>query len=185
VDGLTVALDAGRAACADSAAAFLRAVDGMREYELLGASRCHGWTRLDVVTHMIAGWHEMLEGLVSPVDSEASVDAASYWSTFATEYATDDPVPTLMSQRRRTAAYARPASAIGQLHDVGEATLRGIDSFDGRPCTGHAVWTQSANQAGVSYAPSSEKRSSHAVLSRGGRRSSRQTAISKSRLTVT
>ncbi len=43
-----------------------------------------GWSRLDVVTHVVAGWYEMLGGMVSPVESEPLVDAATYWSTFST-----------------------------------------------------------------------------------------------------
>src|SRR3954462_5934608 len=109
--GLSVSLEVGRSACAESIDAFVQAVDSFTEYELLGASRCHGWTRLDVVTHVLAGWQEMLGGMVSPVESEASVDSATYWTTFAEEYASDDPVAVLMSQRRRTASYARPESA--------------------------------------------------------------------------
>src|SRR3954462_7796975 len=99
--GLSVSLEVGRSACAESIDAFVRAVDSFNEYELLGASRCHGWSRLDVVTHVLAGWQEMLGGIVSLVDDEATVDAASYWPAFAKEYAAGDPVPVLMSQRRR------------------------------------------------------------------------------------
>lgn len=132
--GLSVSLDDGRAACADSIDSFLRAVETFGEYELLDVSRCHGWSRLDVVTHVLAGWQEMLGGMVSPVDDEPSVDAASYWSAFATEYSTDDPVPALMSQRRRTSVYARPASATAQLRDVAAAVRRGVVSRDERRC---------------------------------------------------
>lgn len=82
-------------------------------------------TRLDVVVHVIAGWQEMLRGLVSAADSEPTVDAAIYWPAFPIAYATADEVPTLMFQRRRTAAYARPASATDELHDVAAALLRG------------------------------------------------------------
>lgn len=113
--GLSVSLEVARAACLESVDAFLAAVDALSEYELLDASRCHGWSRLDVVVHVIAGWQEMLGGLVSPTDVEPSVDAATYWTAFADEYATDDPVPVVMSQRRRTAAYARPAAATAHL----------------------------------------------------------------------
>ncbi|MFA6300284.1 MAG: maleylpyruvate isomerase N-terminal domain-containing protein, partial [Nocardioides sp.] len=66
--GLSVALEDGRFACAESITGFLRAVDALSEYELLDVSRCHGWTRLDVVVHVIGGWEEMLRGLVSRVD---------------------------------------------------------------------------------------------------------------------
>ena len=148
--GLAVALDAGRTACAESIDAFVGAAGSFSEYELLDASRCHGWSRLDVVVHVIGGWEEMLAGMVSAVDSEPSVDAASYWKAFASEYATDDPVPTLMWQRRRTAAYARPGSATDQLRDVAAAVRRGVSSFgdESRLWQGHtfsagdylAVW---------------------------------------------
>ena len=58
--GLSVSLDVGRAACVESIDAFLGAAASLGEYELLGASRCHGWGRLDVTTHVLAGWQEML-----------------------------------------------------------------------------------------------------------------------------
>jgi len=45
---LTVGVDEGRAACAASVEAFCAAAEGCTEHELLGASRCHGWTRLDL-----------------------------------------------------------------------------------------------------------------------------------------
>lgn len=123
--GLSVSLERGRSACAESIDV-VRAVDSFSEYELLAASRCHGWGRLDVVTHVLAGWQEMLGGMVSPVDTQPSVDAATYWSAFAGEYGDNDPVQTLMSQRRRTTAYARPASATAQLRDVAGAVDRGV-----------------------------------------------------------
>lgn len=130
--GLAVSLDDGRTACAESIEAFVRAVDGFSEYDLLDASRCHGWTRLDVAVHVLAGWQEMLAGLVSVSESHPTVDAATYWSAFATEYATDDPVPTLMAQRRRSAAYARPSSATSQLRDVASALMRGVTACEDR-----------------------------------------------------
>jgi hypothetical protein len=131
---LTIDLAVARPACAESARALLRAVDGMSELELLDASRCRGWTRLDVVVHLVGGWHELLGGLVSPVDVAPTVDAASYWRAFADDFHEDDPVPALMAQRRRTSAYARPAAAREHLRDVGAAVLRGIDAMPGRRC---------------------------------------------------
>lgn len=134
--GLSVALEDARAACEDSIDAFCAAADSFSEYELLGASRCHGWSHLDVVTHVLAGWQEMLSGLVSLVEDEPSVDAATYWTAFAVQYATDDPVPALMFQRRRAVAYARPSAATEHLHEVAEALLRGIRTIRG----GHHLW---------------------------------------------
>lgn len=76
--------------------------------------------------HVIAGWQEMLAGLVCVVDDEPSVDAATYWSAFASEYADEDHVAVLMAQRRRASAYAMPSSATAQLHDVADAVLAGV-----------------------------------------------------------
>src|SRR5690349_16850505 len=121
---LTVDLETGRTAFAESVTAFVRAVNGFTEWDLLGASRCHGWTRLDVAVHVIAGWQEMLGGFVSPVDDPPTVDAASYWPAFDEEYADGDPLVPLLAQRRRTAAYLRPDSVREHLHDVADAVLR-------------------------------------------------------------
>ena len=129
---LTVDLETGRTAFSDSVRGFVAAVDGFDEWSLLGASRCHGWTRLDVVVHVVVGWQEMLGGFVSPVDEAPTVDAASYWPAFDEEY-DEDPLVVLMAQRRRTAAYLRPDSARQQMHDVADAVLRGAASCADRP----------------------------------------------------
>jgi hypothetical protein len=129
---LTVDLESGRTAFSDSVRGFLAAVDAFDEWSLLGASRCHGWTRLDVVVHVLAGWQEMLGGFVSPVDDAPTVDAASYWPAFDEDY-DDDPLLVLMAQLRRTAAYSRPDAARRQLHDVADAVLRGAASCADRP----------------------------------------------------
>ena len=125
---LAVPTDVARPPLAASVEAFLAAVDGLDEMALLGASRCHGWTRLDVVVHVLGGWHEVLAGLVSPVDDVPTVDAASYWTAFASAAADEDPVAEITAQRRRSSAYARPSAAVAQLHDVGAAVLRGAAS---------------------------------------------------------
>lgn len=133
---LTVDLETGRTAFAESVEAFVRAVDGFSEWDLLDVSRCHGWTRLDVVVHVVAGWEEMLGGFVSPVDGPPTVDAASYWPAFDEEYAGGDPLVPLLAQRRRTAAYLRPDSVREQMRDVAAALLRGTASC----AEGHYLW---------------------------------------------
>ena len=132
--GLSISLDDGRHAGVESIDAFVRAVESLTDYELLGASRCHGWSRLDVVVHVLGGFQEMLAGMASPVDSEPTVDAATYWAAFATQYAGDDPVEVVMAQHRRTAAYAQPAAATAHLRDVADATRRGVIALQDRPC---------------------------------------------------
>ncbi|QIX27326.1 hypothetical protein ncot_12480 [Nocardioides sp. JQ2195] len=133
---LTVPTATARTACAESVVGFVRAVDALSELDLLGASRCHGWTRMDVMVHVIAGWEDMLGGLVSSVDAEPTVDAATYWPAFAAEFVADDPIPALMAQRRRSTTYLRPASATRHLHEVADALLRGIASLP----RGNCLW---------------------------------------------
>jgi len=131
---LTVDLETGRTAFTESVRGFVAAVDDLDEWSLLGASRCHGWTRLDVVVHVVAGWQEMLGGFVSPVDGSPTVDAASYWPAF--EEDAGDPLVALLAQRRRTTAYARPDAAREQMHDVADAVLRGAAGC----AEGHYLW---------------------------------------------
>lgn len=131
---LTLDLAAARAAFLDSVDAFVEAVAGLGEYDLLGPSRCHGWTRLDAVTHVVAGWQEMLGGMVSQVQDPPTVDAASYWTAFGEEFGGEDPVEVLMSQRRRSGAYARPASACAHLQELASAVRRGAGNLPDRPC---------------------------------------------------
>lgn len=124
---LSIGIDEGRGVCAETVEAFCQAAAEFSEYDLLGPSRCHGWTRLDVVTHVLAGWQEMLQGMVAAVDDPASVDAASYWPAFETDIADQDPVLVLISQQRRSLAFSRPDAARHQLGDVANALLRGIE----------------------------------------------------------
>lgn len=103
-----------------------------------------------MVTHVLAGWQEMLQGMVAAVDEPPTVDAASYWRAFQADYADQDPVLVLISQRRRSLAFSRPKAARDQLSDVASALLRGIDllSDKNRSWQGHvfsagdylAVW---------------------------------------------
>lgn len=131
---LTVPFSDARTACVESIDGFVGAVDALGEYDLLAGSRCHGWTRLDVVVHVIAGWQEMLGGMVSVVDEAPTVDAASYWPAFAAEFSSDDPVPALMAQRRRTATYVRPADVVDHLHELAGAVRHGVLAGADRPC---------------------------------------------------
>lgn len=134
VNALTVDLPEARDAFVTSVDAFVAAARGLGEYDLLGRSRCHGWTRLDVVTHVIAGWQEMLCGFATPDDGPPTVDAASYWPAYAEEFGDDDPVDVLMSQRRRGDAWPRPSSAVGQLRELAAAMRSAAHHLPDQPC---------------------------------------------------
>ncbi|GGL25916.1 maleylpyruvate isomerase N-terminal domain-containing protein [Phycicoccus endophyticus] len=112
-----------------SVRAFLEACTGLEELDLLAPSRCRGWLRLDVVTHVVVGWEELLGGFATPTSATATVDAATYWRAYAQGRRGTDPVLTLMDQRRHTDAYRRPAGAVEKLRDLGHRTLTAADAL--------------------------------------------------------
>lgn len=95
---------------------FVAAAESFSEYDLLGASRVHGWSRLDVVVHSRLGLEEMAGVCAMQVDDPPDHDAASYWASFAAD--DDDRVPHIMWMRRTTSAYNRPEGALRHLNDV-------------------------------------------------------------------
>lgn len=131
---LTVASDVAGAAFEASVTAFTDAVVSLPEWALLASSRCHGWTRMDVAVHVLAGWQEMLGGFVTVVDDEATVDAASYWTAFADLMSGSDRVDILMAQRRRAATYVRPRVMLEQLREVADAVLSASVTMRPQPC---------------------------------------------------
>jgi hypothetical protein len=95
---------------------FVAAARSFSEYDLLGASRLHGWSRLDVVVHCRLGLEEMVGVCAMQVDGACDHDAASYWASFAED--DDDRVPHIMWMRRTSTAYNRPEGALRHLDDV-------------------------------------------------------------------
>lgn len=100
---------------------FVAAAESFSEYDLLGASRVHGWSRLEVVVHVRAGLEEMVGVCAAQVNDAPDHDAASYWASFAA--ADDDQVPHILWMRRTSTAYNRPEGALRHLRDVA-ATAR-------------------------------------------------------------
>ncbi|YAL82279.1 maleylpyruvate isomerase N-terminal domain-containing protein [Dermacoccaceae bacterium W4C1] len=134
---LRVEADRAGEALAGSVRSFVAALASFSEVELMGASRCFGWSRLTVIVHMIAGWQELLGGLAGVTDEPESTDAAAFWRAFAeTDDAATDPVARLMSTGRRTYAYATPAAAVQQLEDVADALLAALPAHR----SGHRAW---------------------------------------------
>jgi len=100
---------------------FVAAARSFSGYDLLAASRVHGWSRLEVVVHSRLGLEEMVGVCAAQVDDEPDHDAASYWASFAAD--DDDQVPHIMWMRRTATAYNRPEGALRHLDDVA-TTLR-------------------------------------------------------------
>ena len=95
---------------------FVAAARSFSEYDLLGASRVHGWSRLEVVVHSRLGLEEMVGVCAMQVDDPCDHDAASYWASFAAD--DDDQVPHILWMRRTATAYNRPEGALRHLDDV-------------------------------------------------------------------
>jgi hypothetical protein len=95
---------------------FVAGAESFSDYDLLGASRVHGWSRLEVVVHVRAGLEEMVGVCAAQVDAEPDHDAASYWMSFAAD--DEDPVPHILWMRRTATAYSRPEGALRHLRDV-------------------------------------------------------------------
>lgn len=120
---LTIDTATARTALVESIDSVVTVVEGFPEEAFFAPSRCYGWDRLDVVTHLVAGWHELIGGLAWRVDGPATADAASFWPAFTEGEAGTDPVARLMWMRRRSAEYARPADAVRDLKEVGEIVV--------------------------------------------------------------
>lgn len=116
----TVPHDEGVAAFLPAVDAFVQASLAPDELDLLAASRCHGWTRFDVVDHVLAGWRELLGGMAARTSGPATVDAVTYWTGWGEDHAGDDPVLVLMAERRHADAQPRPAAAVSALREVAE-----------------------------------------------------------------
>lgn len=98
--------------------AFVAAASSYSEYDLLAASRVHGWSRLEVVVHTRLGLEEMAGVCAMQVDGTPDHDAASYWASFVAD--DDDRVPHIMWMRRTATAYNRPDGALRHLDDVAD-----------------------------------------------------------------
>lgn len=120
---------------AEARPAFLAALDVFEEaagslddLTLLGASRVHGWSRLDCLVHVRLGLQEMLAGLAARMDDTPDVDAASYWTAFE-DGADVDPVPGILVTRRVAAAYTRPGHAVRHLHEVAQGLRHAVPAL--------------------------------------------------------
>lgn len=111
---------AGRDALVGALDRLEEVVGRLDDRDLLAASRCHGWTLVDVVVHVRTGLQEMLGGITAPSSQPPDHDAASYWRDYAD---TDDEVDAILWTRRTASAYRRPSGALEHLR-MAVATVR-------------------------------------------------------------
>ena len=119
--------DAAKAVC-HQAGEFTAAIGSCDDLKLLGPSRCHGWSLLDVAVHVRLGLEEMVMGTVSTSTKEPDCDAASYWESHPDDRDTD-PVPHILWLRRVASAYTRPTGAVQHLTAVAVNAVAAVRSM--------------------------------------------------------
>ncbi|MBG6091127.1 maleylpyruvate isomerase N-terminal domain-containing protein [Actinomadura viridis] len=90
-------------------------------------SGCSGWLVRDLVCHLVIGAQDVLITLVTPAETEPTVDAVTYWSVVEPPTG-EDPLDALIP--RLAAAYGEPRLLKFHFDDVGSAAGRAADLAD-------------------------------------------------------
>lgn len=103
------------------------AVDELSDQDWERPSGCTGWLVRDLVCHLIIDAQDVLITLVTPAETEPTVDSVTYW--VLVEPSTDeDPLQTLIP--RLAAAYGEPRWLKFHFDDVGSAAGRAAELAD-------------------------------------------------------
>jgi hypothetical protein len=116
---LRVPHEEGRVAFLEALDHFLGAVEPLDDHALLGASRCWGWTVVDVVTHVRLGLEEVAACLLSAGASSAvpHLDAATYWLAHPPADPAEE-LAGLLAIRRVASATRAPSTSVTLLRQV-------------------------------------------------------------------
>ncbi|MEU9187290.1 maleylpyruvate isomerase N-terminal domain-containing protein [Streptomyces sp. NPDC048484] len=90
-------------------------------------SGCTGWLVRDLVCHLVIDAQDVLITLVTPADTEPTVDAVTYWHLVEPPTG-EDPLDALIP--RLAAAYGDPGLLRFHLDDVGSAAGRAAELAD-------------------------------------------------------
>ncbi|WP_328869551.1 maleylpyruvate isomerase N-terminal domain-containing protein [Streptomyces sp. NBC_00287] len=90
-------------------------------------SGCAGWLVRDLVCHLVIGAQDILITLVTPADTEPTVNAVTYWQLVEPPTG-EDPLDALIP--RLAAAYGEPKWLKFHFDDVGSATGRAAELAD-------------------------------------------------------
>ncbi|MEU9201028.1 maleylpyruvate isomerase N-terminal domain-containing protein [Streptomyces sp. NPDC048332] len=122
-------------------AALRAAVAGLPDEDFARPSGCTGWLVRDLVCHLVIDAQDVLITLATPVASEPTRDAVTYWEVSTTAPTGDDPLDALTV--RLAAAYEEPWLLRFHLDDVGSAAGRAAALADpaGRVGTRDEVFT--------------------------------------------
>ncbi|WP_189954149.1 maleylpyruvate isomerase N-terminal domain-containing protein [Streptomyces alanosinicus] len=101
--------------------ALLTAVAAVPDEDFDRPSGCAGWLVRDLVCHLVIDAQDVLITLVTPADTEPTVDAVTYWKLVDPPTG-EDPLDALIP--RLAAAYGEPRWLKFHLDDVGSAAGR-------------------------------------------------------------
>jgi hypothetical protein len=108
-------------------AALRAAVTGLPDEDFARPSGCTGWLVRDLVCHLIIDAQDVLITLVTPAETEPTVDAVTYWNVVEPPTG-EDPLDALIP--RLAAAYEEPRLLKFHLDDVGSAAGRAAGLAD-------------------------------------------------------
>lgn len=97
------------------------AVDGLSGQDWERPSGCTGWLVRDLVCHLIIDAQDVLITLVTPAETEPTVDSVTYWNLVEPPTG-EDPLDALIP--RLAAAYEEPSLLKFHFDDVGAAAGR-------------------------------------------------------------
>ncbi|GEC05028.1 maleylpyruvate isomerase [Streptomyces spinoverrucosus] len=109
-------------------AALRAAVAELADEDFAQPSGCSGWLVRDLVCHLVIDAQDVLITLATPVDSEPTRDAVTYWEVTDTPPTGDDPLDALIV--RLAASYQEPWLLKFHLDDVGSAAGRAAELAD-------------------------------------------------------
>lgn len=101
------------------------AVAELQDEDFERPSGCTGWLVRDLVCHLVIDAQDVLITLVTPAETEPTVDAVSYWNILAEPPTGEDPLDALIP--RLAAAYGEPRWLKFHLDDVGSAAGRAAE----------------------------------------------------------
>jgi mycothiol maleylpyruvate isomerase-like protein len=107
--------------------ALRRAVAELPDADFERPSGCAGWLVRDLVCHLVIDAQDVLITLVTPAETEPTVDAVTYWNLVEPPTG-DDPLDALIP--RLAAAYGDPRLLKFHLDDVGSAAGRAAELAD-------------------------------------------------------
>lgn len=109
-------------------AALCTAVAELPDKDFERPSGCAGWLVRDLVCHLIIDAQDVLITLVTPAETEPTVNAVTYWNVEEHPPTDKDPLDALIV--RLAAAYEDPGLLRFHLDDVGSAAGRAAELAD-------------------------------------------------------